>query len=507
MPESFHPPYPFPYCGGIPHADPASDRQIFSNLLDKINSGLMRERQKDEEIVQLKEEIGKLKRKVVSLSKNSSTSSKSPSSDIVKKGKKKNGGKKNKKGAQKGHRRHQRESFPAAEVDKWYLYALDGCPECAGELTLCPDKTRIIQQIEIKDAPVEISEYRAFGYKCSKCGKFHYAQIPDDVGNAGLCGPTFTALIAYMKSAMHASFTTIRKFVRDVLKVKISRGQLAKLIDKAGRSLAVPYDELLKRIPLEQKLNIDETGHKDNGDKFWTWCFKAELYTLFKIDKSRGSKVLVEILGEEFDGLIGCDYFSAYRKFMKDFNVSVQFCLAHLIRDIRFLVTLPDREEKEYGKKLLAQMRGIFKLIHDNDDKPRALIYEGLKEIRENFLRIGIGEVPLKYDGNGKIMKSKSRNLADRFVKHGEAFFQFITTPEIDPTNNIAEQAIRFVVIDRYVTQGTKSEKGRRNSERLWTVLATCGIKDRSAFYFIRTAIQAYFNKASPPSLIDLDTG
>lgn len=506
MPESFHRPYPFPYCDGIPHAGPASDRQMFSDLLDKINSGLMRERQKDVEIARLKAENEKLKRKVASLSKNSSTSSKSPSSDIVKKAKKKKGGKKNKKGAQKGHQRHLRESFDAAEVNNWYLYALNGCPECAGELTLCPDKTRIIQQMEIREAPVEISEHRAFGYWCPKCGKFHYAQIPDDVRNAGLCGPTFTALVAYMKSAMHASFTTIRKFVRDVLKVKISRGQLAKLIDKAGRALAVPYDELLKRIPLEQKINIDETGHKDNGDKFWTWCFRAELYTLFKIDKSRGSKVLVEVLGKEFDGLIGCDYFSAYRKFMKDFNIGVQFCLAHLIRDIRFLITLPDREEKEYGRKLLAQMRGIFKLIHDNDGRPRALIYEELRQIRESFLKTAIGEVPLKYDGKGKIMKSKSRNLANRFARHGEAFFQFITTPEIDPTNNIAEQAIRFVVIDRYVTQGTRSEKGRRNSERLWTVLATCGIKDRSAFYFIRTAVHAYFNKASPPSLIEPDT-
>jgi Transposase IS66 family. len=327
--------------------------------------------------------------------------------------------------------------------------------------------------------------------------------MPDDVKAAGLCGPAFTALVGYMKSGMHASFTTIRKFVRDVLKIKISRGQLSKLIDKVGLALDAPYDELLRKIPLEQKLNIDETGHKDNGEKFWTWCFKAELYVLFKIDKSRGSKVLIEVLGKEFDGLIGCDYFSAYRKFMKDFNINVQFCLAHLIRDIRFLLTLPDKEEKEYGKKLLAQMRKMFRLIHDNDDKPWEFIYEELKEIRNDFLKIGIEEVPLKYDKNGKLMKSKSRNLANRFSKHGEAFFQFITTPEIDPTNNIAEQAIRFVVIDRYITQGTRSMKGRRNNERLWTVLATCGIKGQSAFHFIRSAVEAYLNKASPPSLLN----
>ncbi len=37
--------------------------------------------------------------------------------------------------------------------------------------------------------------------------------------------------------------------------------------------------------------------------------------TAGKIDKSRGSKVLVEVLGKEFNGVLGCDYFGAYRKY------------------------------------------------------------------------------------------------------------------------------------------------------------------------------------------------
>ena len=68
----------------------------------------------------------------------------------------------------------------------------------------------------------------------------------------------------------------------------------------------------------------------------------------------------------------------------------------------------------------------------------------------------------------------ETRNLAKRFRENGEAYFRFITTPGVDPTNNLAERAIRFVVIDRHITQGTRSEKGRRWCERIWTVLATC---------------------------------
>lgn len=114
-----------------------------------------------------------------------------------------------------------------------------------------------------------------------------------------------------MKGVCHASFSTIRKFLHDVVRVDISRGYLAKLMGKVSESLAEAYRELFERLPGEAVLNVDETGHKEYREKFWTWCFRAQLYTLFRIDKWRGSKVLVEVLGTEFNGVLGCDYFSA----------------------------------------------------------------------------------------------------------------------------------------------------------------------------------------------------
>lgn len=89
---------------------------------------------------------------------------------------------------------------------------------------------------------------------------------------------------------------------------------------------------------------MDETGHKENGKRFWTWVFKADLYVWFKIDQSRGSQVLLDGLGKEFHGVLGWDYFSAYRKSMKDCSITLPFCRAHFIRDIRYLIGLPDRE-------------------------------------------------------------------------------------------------------------------------------------------------------------------
>ena len=218
-----------------------------------------------------------------------------------------------------------------------------------------------------------------------------------------------------------------------------------------------PYEELLDRLPFEPVINVDETGHKENGGKFWTWVFKAELYVLFKIDKSRGSKVLIDVLGEEFDGVLGTDYLSAYRKYMRVFNVSIQFCIAHLIRDLKFLTGLPDDETKAYGKKLLDAVRDMFRIIHQREEMDGDTFLMSLEKSKEKIIAIAINDAPSKIDEEGKEQKKPAQNMARRFRKHGEAYFTFITTPGMGPTNNTAEQAIRFIVIDRHITQGTRS--------------------------------------------------
>lgn len=321
----------------------------------------------------------------------------------------------------------------------------------------------------------------------------HYASIPEDVQRAGLVGPRLTALVAYLKGGCHCSFSTIRKFIRDVVGVKISRGHLRKVCAKVSDSLDTAYEQLLHLLPDEDLLNVDETGHKDSGKRMWTWCFRASLYTLFKIDASRGSQVLVDVLGTEFAGVLGCDYFSAYRKYMSDFNVVLQFCLAHLIRDIKFLVNHPDAKNRRYGARVLKSLRDMFHVIHRRETMTAAGFERRLKETGQDLLRQATRYVP---------STREAQNLARRFENHGESYIQFITTPGIDPTNNIAEQAIRFVVIDRHVTQGSRSEAGQRWLERIWTTIATCTQQGRSVFEFLVDSVVAHFSGNDPPSLI-----
>ena len=451
----------------------------------------------------LQKRVEELERKVARLAKNSTNSSKPPSSDITRPAPQQRQQGERKIGAQPGHPRHERPAFPEAEIKTFHEYRLDACPECGNaEITFLNGPPRVLQQMEIEKVIVRKEEHRSYPVWCERCGKTHYHPFPEDVVREGLFKERLTALVAYMKAVDHASFSTIRKFVRDVMGENVSRGYLRKVVEKASHALDAPYAELLGRLPLEQALNVDETGHKDNGGKFWTWVFRAELYVLFKIDKTRGSKVLLDVLGEEFDGVLGCDYFSAYHKYMTDFNITVQFCIAHLIRDIKFLTGLPDAETRAYGTRLLAAVKAMFQVIHQHGHVEPAAFQRALEQARDRILEVALNDVPSRLDGNGKELKREAFNMAKRFRENGKAYFEFITTPGIGPTNNLAEQAVRFVVIDRRITQGTRGEKGRETCERLWTVVGTCAMQGRSAFEFILAAVRAYFRGEPAPSLL-----
>jgi transposase len=45
---------------------------------------------------------------------------------------------------------------------------------------------------------------------------------------------------------------------------------------------------------------------------------------------------------------------------MREFDLLVQFCLAHLIREVKFLLTLPGRDDQAYGPRLRNGLRELF---------------------------------------------------------------------------------------------------------------------------------------------------
>jgi len=458
--------------------------------------------QKDERIAALEKENAQLHEALAKARKNSRNSSKPPSSDIVKPPSKTRGRKPGKIGGQKGHPRHLRPEFPPDQIDQTITYHLERCPVDGSHQLIPTDQVQTsLQQVELVEKPLRVTEHLGCLDWCVGCGCYHAAPLPEAVRAAGLFGPRLSSFAVFLKGRLRSSYTGIQSCLDEVMGLKVSRGYLAKRLGKSAEAFEAPCRELIEILPKQPELNVDETGHKENGKRLWTWCFRAPDFTVFQI-ADRGAGILYDLLGPEFEGILGCDCYGAYLKYARECGVELQLCMAHLIREVRYMSQHPDPYVRRYGQGLLESLKGAFQVYHRKErlrpDRFAAEMIQAEDRIWEAALAPRAS--PRKFGGPEP--HRLIENMVRRFFDQGENYFRFIDWPGVEPTNNRAEQAIRTVVMDRTMTQGTRGPRGRRICEGLWTVMATCRQQQRSAYQWIHQALTAHFNNQPPPSLI-----
>lgn len=444
---------------------------------------------KDARIAALEAENASLRRRlaaleatVAALSKNSRTSSKPPSSDIVKppderpKGGGGSGGSKRKIGGQGGHDKHARVAFTADQIDAAWVYDWAD----AGERWEPLDEFYILQQVELRDDPLIVTEHRFRRYRHRQSGRIVTAPAPESLRRHGLIGPRLRAMTALLKGQCHVSYRPMQALYRDVLGLKLSTGQLAKIVRQCGEALAEPYADLCAKLPDEPAVHVDETGHREQrfrgrGRRGWLWCAAARSFTVFKVTASRAAAVLEDLLGLDYTGVVCSDFFSAYRKFVADGRAHAAYCWAHLVRDIRYLTTLGDKVTLNWANKLLAEVRRLFKAYHRQGE----LRGRARPRVRDAIVKRLRHPPP----------RREARTLAERVRTHTEAYFRFLDDPRIEPTNNTAERALRHAVIDRRITQGTRGDAGSRWLERFLSIRETCRQQNRPLFDYLVQAI------------------
>jgi len=74
--------------------------------------------------------------------------------------------------------------------------------------------------------------------------------------------------------------------------------------------------------------------------------------------------------------------------------VLVQFCMAHLIRDVKFLLTLPGREDQAYGRRLREALRELFAVIHRRETMTAVDFQKALEAARQQVVLAGTTCVP-----------------------------------------------------------------------------------------------------------------
>jgi transposase len=254
--------------------------------------------------------------------------------------------------------------------------------------------------------------------------------------------------------------------------LKISPATIFNLTRRAADAVRSEYYAILGKIRSAPILYVDETSIRVQGEMHWIWTFSTPSETFFVIRKSRGMKVLMEVLTPRFKGIIVCDGWKPYAKFTN----RLQRCWAHLLRESK---DLADKFEEAIPlHKALMQIYEILKKGLENAPPPeiRMKIWHLAREALRHWI---MKEYSIE----------KVRKLIGKISNGLEYWFTFIINPGVEPTNSRAERALRPHVVLRKILGTLRNDKGTSIHERIMTTLATWGLNERDCLQMLTTKL------------------
>lgn len=451
-----------------------------------------------EVLLLLSARIEELERKVALLTRDSSNSSKPPSSDgpsAKPRPRRPMKSKKRKPGGQLGHKGTNRDLIPVEEVDRVIPVFPDSCKHCGAVLTPEPDldsgKYWRHQVMDIPEPNPEVTEYQLHCLRCS-CGRENWAKISRSARSG--FGPRLTALLAHLTGLHRVTRRGCQEIAKTVFGIDICLGSVCKLHQEVSESLAAACTEAREALPEQPQLNIDETGWKTHGESRWLWVVVAPGVEYFHVAASRGAKVLREILGGTYRGILCSDMYSAYKAFHDGLR---QFCWSHIIRAIKGIKhTCRSPDAVRFSTWMLSETGRMFAMWHafKDDHVDRQMLVRKTVPIRSRMSRcLQIHATSSDYD----VAKA-----AKSLLRHWHGLFTFLEHSGVEPTNNAAERGLRPAVQWRKICFGNQSLEGELLAARLLTAERSCIRQGRNAFHFLIDSIQAYRRSIPGPSLL-----
>lgn len=437
----------------------------------------------------LEAEVRELKAR---LDRNSSNSSKPPSTEPLHvKRQPPRPPSRRRRGGQAGHKRHLRQCVPPERLTDALECKPGVCSGCGHPLRGDDPEPIRHQVAELPPIQPKVIEYRLHRLVCRRCGHATRGRLPADVPR-GTFGPRIQAWVSLLSGAYRLSKRQVQRLVADLLSLSISTGMVAKLQRQAASVLTGPMAEIQQAVRQADAVHVDETGWRQAAKKAWLWVGVAAEATTFLIHRSRGTKALEAMLGEQpgHDRVIVSDRFPTYASLPNR-----QICWAHLRRDFQAMIDHASGGEV-VGRQLLHAARWVFtwwgRWQSGTIRRTTLQAYvAGLRGQVRHALRQGTA--------CDCVWTAKVCRMLLEVEPH---LWTFAAVEGVAPDNNAAERALRHGVIWRKQSLGTSSEAGSRYVERLLSVLETCRRRGRDVAAYLTDCFHAAVRGHAIPSLL-----
>jgi transposase len=345
------------------------------------------------------------------------------------------------------------------------------CPACGGELAL-----ERVEEASITDLPEVIRPrvrlFRVAVHRCTGCGATARGRHPELAADqrgatAHRLGPRLLAAAHHLHYRLGVPVRKLPELLRTLTGAVLTQGAITlDALRKAAGALGARYADLCDSVRDSPWCHTDDTGWREAGSARWLMAFVTDAATVYQVRERHRNEEVRERIPADYAGTMITDRGTTYDAAELS-GVKRQVCLAHVLRSISGVTEAKAGRARCFGAELKALLKRALALWHERRAGPPAAGYD--ERVRRTRFDI------TWHLRDRRLVDRDNQRLLDGLGRCHDlgSLVRFLDDPQVEPTNNRAERALRPAVIARKVSHCTKNARGTAAFEAWTSVLAT----------------------------------
>ncbi len=346
----------------------------------------------------------------------------------------------------------------------------ESCPGCGGRLEHEGVSFAYVTDIPPTPKP-DVRGYRVQICRCQSCGKRvrgrHRDIAPDQYGaSAHRVGKRVMAIAHPLHYGLGLTQRKVPAVLRTLSGVKISQSAITQdALRRAKGEMGDAYRNLRASVRSSSFVHTDDTGWRVGGESAFLMVFETDEATVYQVRPRHRNEEVRELIPADYGGVMVADRGRSYDSRTLS-GVRQQKCMAHVIRSVSDVVETKVGRGRSFGKGLIERFREAMELresYHRGESDDFVGESERLKRELSHHLRERLMPDP----DNQRLLNELGRR-DDR-----GNLLRFLDDPNVEPTNNRAERALRGAVIARKVSHCSKNDEGAEAFSAFTSVIRT----------------------------------
>ena len=386
----------------------------------------------------------------------------------------------------KGRMRLPSEEEAKYHLELHYPEKCDACshrPHCEGlkKATSCGTYNNVRPEIVI-----HVDKHKAMKAQCPVSGEMLYGKLPDGHNSGKGYDDIIVANAIHATLCGNASRRNAARIMSAVFGINIGKSSIDNWVRRMADCLRSDgtIEGIKNSLLGEYVLCLDETGRSVNGRLEWIHAVRSPLFMYFHIHKRRGYEgISAEDWLTWYEGYVSHDFWKPYYRLS---NVEGHvLCCIHLLRELFGIVSFID-DDFEWAAGMMTLLISAKTLRNEYAEAGKTefepYLVETILALYDEYVNMGLAIHPEK---TGKV-----RALLNRLRDHKDEYTRWITDHTIPFTNNLAEQAIRALVIQEKTSGAFRSEDMPEDWMVCMSYIGTCILHKIPAIDAIMAALQ-----------------